>query len=163
MPITYHPLSPNWVKSVREGGPDANGQLAETAVSDGGGNPCRHCLTDIPKGEEMLILAARPFPEAQPYAEVGPIFLCAKACTPYDAKTQPQVLSRRSASLMKAYGHDNRIIYGTGRILPPSEVEEAAEALFADESVAYIDMRSATNNCFTLRITRDGEQPPDIT
>ena len=28
----------------------------------------------------MLILAHRPFPEAQPYAETGPIFLCADPC-----------------------------------------------------------------------------------
>jgi hypothetical protein len=53
---------------------------AERAVSDGQGNPCRSCLHEVPAGAGMLILAARPFPAAQPYAETGPIFFCADAC-----------------------------------------------------------------------------------
>ena len=64
----------------RSGGMDANGQVPERIVSDGAGNPCRHCLKMIPKGAGMLVLAHRPFPALQPYAEVGPIFLCADAC-----------------------------------------------------------------------------------
>lgn len=163
MTLTYQPLSPAWVKSVRQGGADANGQPAERAVSDGAGNPCRHCLHDIPAGEEMLILAARPFPDPQPYAELGPIFLCAKDCAPYADAALPPVLNGRNACLMKAYRADNRIYYGTGRIIPPESVPAEAAALFEDDAVAYIDIRSATNNCFTFRITRDGEQPPDIT
>jgi hypothetical protein len=37
--------------------------------ADGGGNPCRHCLQMIPEGAGMLVLAHRPFPAPQPYAE----------------------------------------------------------------------------------------------
>ena len=47
----------------------------ERQVSDGSAVPCRHCLSDVAAGEPFLILAHRPFPEAQPYAETGPIFL----------------------------------------------------------------------------------------
>lgn len=62
-------------RSLQAGRGDANGQRPERHLSDGAGVDCRHCLRDVPAGEAYLILAYRPFPEAQPYAELGPIFL----------------------------------------------------------------------------------------
>ena len=59
------------VAALRAGGLDANGQPPERHVSDGDGNSCRHCLEDIAAGVPMLILAWRPFPAPQPYAELG--------------------------------------------------------------------------------------------
>ena len=64
---------------LRAGGGDAYGNPAERTISDGEGNPCRHCLGFVPKGEEMLILAHRPFGAVQPYAETGPIFVATVA------------------------------------------------------------------------------------
>lgn len=157
MSLTYLPYDPDFVANIRSGGPDAYGNPAEPAVSDGGGLPCRNCLCDIPKGADMLIMAARPFPDPQPYAETGPIFLCAE-CAPYRAEGMsqelPPVLARRKQCLLKAYGADHRIIYGTGQITPTSEIQTYAEHLLSDPNVAYVDARSATNNCFTLRIKR---------
>ncbi len=153
MTLTYLPYDPDWVASIRAGGPDAYGLPAERTISDGGGMPCRHCLCDIPKGAEMLIMAARPFPDLQPYAETGPIFLCAD-CAPYAGQGLPPVLASRAECLLKAYGADNRIIYGTGQITQTADVETYCKTLLMDPKVAYVDARSATNNCFTLRITR---------
>jgi len=62
----YAPNDQDFVGSVRNGGPDVHGQIAERVVSDGKANPCRSCLGQVPKGETMLILAARPFPDLQP-------------------------------------------------------------------------------------------------
>ena len=36
-----------------------------------------------------------------------------------------------------------------------SEIEDVAQQLFADSEIAYVHMRSATNNCFQARIERD--------
>lgn len=153
MTLTYLPYDPDWVASIRKGGPDAYGNVAERARSDGAGLPCRHCLCDIPKGAEMLILAACPFPEPQPYAETGPIFLCAD-CTAYSGEALPPVLADCAECLLKAYSADNRIIYGTGQVTPTTQVQAYAEHLLSDANVAYVDARSSTNNCFTLRIKR---------
>lgn len=71
--IRFTPIPTETVRAYQAGGPDANGQPPERQISDGGGNPCRHCLKMIPKGAGMLILAHRPFPVPQPYAEIGPI------------------------------------------------------------------------------------------
>lgn len=153
MTLTFHPYDQHFVDAVRAGGPDANGQPAERHVSDGEGNPCRSCLHHIPKGAGMLILAARPFPAPQPYAELGPIFLCETACTPWAGEGLPPVLQTSPDYLLKGYGADHRIVYGTGRVVPRDGIEAYAQALLSDPRIAYVDVRSARNNCFQTRIT----------
>ena len=66
-------------------------------VSDGGDNPCRHCLREIEKGKDMLVLTHRPFGNVQPYAESGPIFLCAEACERVFEDPQVEFIHVRSA------------------------------------------------------------------
>ena len=153
MRLVFHPLAPDFTASVRAGGPDANGQPAERAVSDGVGVPCRCCLRDVPAGQPYLILAARPFPEPQPYAETGPIFLCAEDCSPWPGEGTPPILRTSPDYLLKAYGPNHRIIYGTGRVTPAPELESYAAQLLSRGDVAYVDVRSARNNCFQTRIT----------
>ncbi|MCB4457126.1 DUF1203 domain-containing protein [Leisingera sp. McT4-56] len=142
------------VRALQEGGPDAHGQMPERTVSDGGGNPCRHCLQYIPEGQEMLILAHRPFPEAQPYAETGPIFLCADHCARHEGEAVPEVLKGSPDYLIKGYSADHRIVYGTGIVIPQAEMMGRAAAIFADERVDYIHIRSSRNNCYQARIDR---------
>jgi hypothetical protein len=148
------PLDPAFVSSVRAGGPDANGQPAERHKSDSAGNPCRHCLDHVPDGAGLLILAARPFPAPQPFAETGPIFLCADACAPWAGDGVPPVLRSSPDYLVKAYSADHRIRYGTGRITPAAELWSYAETLLSDPATAYVDVRSARNNCFLTRMVR---------
>jgi Protein of unknown function (DUF1203) len=139
------------------GGPDANGQKPELHVSRGDGVPCRHCQQDVAEGESYLILAYRPFPRAQPYAEVGPIFLHAAPCTRYSACGRtPAMFLARESYLLKGYGADDRIVYGTGQIVAPHEMGEAAAKIFARGDVHYIHVRSALNNCYACRIDRAG-------
>ncbi|WP_420397845.1 DUF1203 domain-containing protein [Nioella sp.] len=153
MHLRFHPLDSAFVASVRSGGPDANGQPAERAISDGVGVPCRSCLRDVPEGADYLILSARPFPTLQPYAETGPVFLCADECAPWAGDGLPPILSTSPDYLLKAYGGDDRIIYGTGRIIAFDDVTDYAAQLLSRGDVAYVDVRSARNNCFQTRIT----------
>jgi hypothetical protein len=154
--ISFTALPTDFVRAIRHGAPDANGMTAEPTISDGDGNPCRHCLHDIPGDAGMLILALRPFPTPQPFAEVGPVFLCADDCEHWDQPGIPPVLALRERHLIKGYGADDRIVYGTGRIVPSSELAAAAAALFDDPRVRYLHVRSATNNCYTCRIDLAG-------
>lgn len=135
----------------RSGGMDANGQVPERIVSDGAGNPCRHCLKMIPKGAGMLVLAHRPFPALQPYAEVGPIFLCADACEAGGDTAIPECLDSPEY-IVRGYGKDDRIVYGTGAVVPTPRILEEAAARLADGRVAYVHVRSARNTCFQVRI-----------
>lgn len=141
------------VRALQSGGPDCNGLPAERAISDGSGNPCRHCLHYIANGAEMLILAHRPFPGPQPYAETGPIFLCAAPCAPWAGAGAPPVLTKGGEDrLVKGYGRDDRIVYGLGKVVAVPDMDARIAAVLADARVAYVHIRSSTNNCFTCRV-----------
>ena len=144
------------VKRLQNGGLDANGHKPERHICEGGGMmPCRHCLTDIRAGEPYLILAHRPFPSAQPYAEQGPIFLHAESCPRHpDSEAVPAMFLERKDYLIRGYGADDRIVYGTGKIVAPAAMVEAAQAMFGNTRVAYIHVRSASNNCYQCRVDR---------
>ncbi len=140
-PVRFTALPSETAHALRAGAPDANGMPAERTVSDGNGNPCRHCLRDIPQGAGMLVLAYRPFPALQPYAETGPEILCADDCARWEGDGLPPVLASRGACLIKGYGADDRIAYGTGRIVPAAGLTRRAAALFDDPRVRYGHVR----------------------
>lgn len=154
--IRFMAMPTDIARAYQSGEPDAYGRVPEKRVSDGDGVPCRHCLTDVGAGEAYLILAHRPFPEAQPYAETGPVFLHAGSCQRYpEAGETPDMFLDREQYLMRGYGADDRILYGTGRIVPTTDLIGAAAGLLENPDVAYIHLRSASNNCFQCRIERD--------
>ena len=151
--VIFKAMPTEQATAYRAGAPDANGIAPERAVCRGTGNPCRHCLNWISEGEEMLILAYRPFDSLQPYAETGPVFLCADDCARWEGSGVPPVLrSEGEARLLKGYSDTDRIVYGLGRIVRPGDIPDQAEEVLADPRVAYVHVRSSTNNCFTCRI-----------
>lgn len=149
--MRFSPISTPIARAYQSGGLDANGQVPERQISDDDGNPCRHCLNLIPKGAEMLVLAHRPFPAPQPYAEVGPIFLCADACEAGGGEDMPQILESPTY-ILRGYGRDDRIVYGTGAVVAIETLPEEAARRLADPRIAYVHVRSARNNCFQVRI-----------
>lgn len=149
----FTPIPTETVRAYQAGGPDANGQPPERQISDGGGNPCRHCLQMIRKGAGMLILAHRPFPAPQPYAELGPIFLCADPCEAGGGSALPEMLVSPDY-IVRGYGADDRIVYGTGAVVPTDRIAEEAAKRLEDLRVAYVHVRSARNNCYQVRIDR---------
>jgi hypothetical protein len=153
MPIKFTPIPTETVRAYQAGGLDANGQMPERHISDGDGNPCRHCLAMIPKGAEMLVLAHRPFPTPQPYAELGPIFLCAARCEAGNGTDMPEILSSPNY-ILRGYGANDRIVYGTGAVVPTALIADEAAARLGDPRIAYLHVRSASNNCFHVRIER---------
>ena len=155
MSLRFLALPTEAVRALQAGGPDANGQLPEVSVSDGAGNPCRHCLRDIPAGEGMLILAYRPFPSVHPYAETGPIFLCAAPCERHpESSEMPELFKSREKFLIRGYSADDRILYGTGQVADTKAVVEIAGELLERPDTAYVHMRSASYNCYQCRIER---------
>jgi hypothetical protein len=152
--MTFHPFDPTITAALRAGEPDVYGNPAEHAISSGVGTPCRSCLKTVPKNHDILIAAARPFPTLHAYAETGPIFLCEAQCTPHSGDGVPDILQTSPQYLIKAYDAVARIIYGTGQITPKAEVMSYVRHLLDMDDVAFVDVRSATNNCFLTRITR---------
>ena len=155
MPLQFEAIPTTDARNAQNGNPDANGQIPERAISDGNGNPCRHCLTEIPQDAEMLILGYRPFPDLQPYAEVGPIFLCANVCERYvTSETLPEMFANSAELLVRGYDAQDRIVYGTGKVLNVASIEKAVTAGLMNSEVSYYHLRSASNNCFQAKIRR---------
>ncbi len=152
--IRFVALPSELVNTLQAGGPDANGQPPERAISDGDGVPCRHCLELVDAGEPYLIVAHRPFTTVQPYAECGPIFLHAERCLRYVESAQRPAILGSPQYILRGYNAAERIIYGTGQVVPTAAINNQAAALLERTEVAFVHVRSATNNCFQCRIER---------
>ncbi len=154
MTISFTAMPAADAEHLWDGGADAYGRQPETKTSDGPGHPCRHCLRNIDAGEELLVLAYRPFPDLQPYAETGPIFLHKQPCRRYAAEEiMPPMLSSTDY-IVRGYGHDDRIVYGSGAVTPTGKIASRAEELLARDDIAYVHVRSARNNCYQCRIDK---------
>ncbi len=154
MELTYSGIPSAVAEAYRSGASDANGQVPERKISDGNGVPCRHCLGNVARGEPYLVLAHRPFPGLQPYAEVGPIFIHAEPCEPHTRGSFPARELDGDGRILRGYGTDDRIVYGTGTVVRNEDIEVKAKSILQRSDVAYLHMWSANNNCYTLRIDR---------
>ncbi|MEI9413861.1 DUF1203 domain-containing protein [Mesorhizobium sp. Cs1321R2N1] len=154
MTIQFTALPTEDVRALQRGGPDAYGQTPERKISDGDGMPCRHCLRNIAAGDVYLILAYRPFPNPQPYAETGPIFLHAQECERAAGAGLPPEILDSPDYIVRGYGSDDRIVYGSGGVIPTQAIAARAETLLEREDIAYVHVRSARNNCYQCRIER---------
>lgn len=153
MNLKFLPMPTDQYTAYINGKSDAHGNAPTLAISDGGGMPCRHCLDDIAKGDEYLTLAYSPFETKHAYAEVGPIFLHAKACTAYDANETPTSFLTREHYMMRGYSKTNKaIIYGTGKRVPSKDIEAEVAKILQDDDCEYVHLRSATNTCFACRV-----------
>jgi hypothetical protein len=142
-----------YVDHIRSGGGDANGQPALTRIAEGGANPCRHCLGLIRNGDEKLVFGYRPFDAAQPYAEVGPVFLHKASCTRYQADTLPAWFAFLDPAVVRGYDFDHWIRYDTGRVVRGADLADECERILRDDSIAYVHVRSKFG-CFQCRVDR---------
>jgi hypothetical protein len=152
MSIAFTGLPTATVTAIRASGCDAYGNTLEHQISDGAGVPCRHCLHQVPKGQGYLILAHCPFETRNPYAETGPIFLCAGNCAPAAPGPDLPEMLASAQYIVRGYSADERIVYGTGQVVPTDRIATLAEALLERAGIAFVDVRSASNTCYQCRI-----------
>lgn len=62
------------------------------------------------------------------------------------------ILTSSKDYLLRGYSADERIVYGTGGVVPAEMLEQRAEELLARPDVTYVHVRSAKNNCYQCRI-----------
>ncbi len=153
--IRFVAMPTGQARAFQRGEPDAYGMTPEHRISDGDGVPCRHCLKNVAVGEGYLVLAYRPFPALQPYAETGPVFLHAQACErAAETDVMPDMIRTTPDYILRGYGADDRIVYGTGGVVDTKDICTHAHTLLQRDDVAYVHMRSARNNCYQMRIDR---------
>ncbi|MBX3726795.1 MAG: DUF1203 domain-containing protein [Xanthomonadales bacterium] len=153
MKLSVQGIPTEHARHLRAGRADANGQPALHRVAEGPMNPCRHCLGLIAEGDRKLVLGYRPFDTAQPYAEVGPIFLHAGECPRYESDRLPAWFAHLTPAVIRGYGADDWIRYETGAVVSGGELTAACQRILGDPQVAYVHVRSRFN-CFQCRVDR---------
>lgn len=156
MTLTFSGLPTSVVRDIKTSGRDSNGQEIEHHISDGSAAPCRHCFGATPKGATYHILGHRPFEKLNAYAETGPIFLCKDDCAPCSLVDDLPATLDSPTYMVKGYTGDDRIKYGTGKVVAKDDILQSARAILDDPNIAFVDVRSAMNNCWHGRITRTG-------
>ena len=121
-------------------------------MRDGSPHQCRSCLSLSDPDEAVLLFSHRPFDRAQPYAEVGPVFIHERECLPYGATRTYPPTSPRRAVVLRAYDEQDRIV-GAREVLDRC-VEEVIDELFADPSTRYLHARNLGYGCYMFRVDR---------
>jgi hypothetical protein len=114
--------------------------------------PCRVCLRIPREPEELILLSHRPLTDTGPYAEVGPIFVHAQPCAPYDTQSEFPADFAERRLILRAYDRDGRIADAV--VAPPGTAPERAEELLARENVSEVHVRHESYTCFDFKIVR---------
>ena len=154
MDIEFVGLPTDQVLAAKATGVDAYNHPIEVHTADDGAFPCRHCLGHTPVGEDYLILAWKPFHGTNPYTETGPIFLCSDTCQSATPSPSVPAILQSPQYLVRGYSRDERIVYGTGTVVPTPDIPDYARHLLLNPNIAFVDVRSAANNCFQCRVRR---------
>lgn len=152
--FTVLPLAPARLAAMRAAGVDHGGNPIEVIVDADGGWPLRCCLRDSRVGEEVAIVAWRPFEWSGAYAEMGPVVIHADECEGYDAGTvPPQFESRRQ--LIRPYTADHRIAYDHIRIVEEDEsLADAIDGVLAQPEVHSALVRNVLAGCLSFAAVR---------
>ncbi len=154
MHIAFYGLPSTAVATLKATNQDAYGQAIERNEASDGACPCRHCLAPTAAGETYLTLAHRPFDTTNPYTETGPIFLCATDCAPFEPRDSLPPILTSEQYILRGYCADERIVYGTGKVTRTDAIRSYAGQLLQNPEIAFVDIRSASNNCFLCRVRR---------
>ena len=60
----------------------------------------------------------------------------------------------RPQMIVRGYSADERIVYGTGVVVPSDRIATTAASILARSDIAFVHLRSASNNCFQCRVER---------
>lgn len=119
--------------------------------------PCRVCLRISPSEEDYILLSYQPMPDRGPYSEIGPVFVHAHACRPYQRTGEfpADFASRRL--VLRAYDSHGSIVSAT--VAQPGTVPETAATLFAEGRAAEVHVRHESYTCFAFRIVKEEPAP----
>jgi hypothetical protein len=115
--------------------------------------PCRHCLKLIRKNEEELLLFTYdPFRRLGEPPLPGPVYIHATECARHpESNVIPEEYRGRLLTL-EGYGQ-NRALVKEIRVSDGAE-EHAAEQIFTDATIRYVNVRSTEAGCFLFRLER---------
>ena len=124
---------------------------ALVAVDSPTGYPCRHCLRWAQPGERVILFPFASVEPGHPYSETGPIFVHEQPCEQYSA-THEFPADFRKGRVLRAYDARQNMIDAI--VLNGEEPESVIEKLLRNPETAFLQARSVSRGCFTMRIER---------
>lgn len=114
--------------------------------------PCRVCLRIEHDPQEMILMSYQPLSDTGPYAELGPIFVHAKRCQPYDKPDEfPKDFASRRL-ILRAYDFGGRIV--DAAVTEPGEAERKAAEFLRSPAVVEVHVRHESYTCYDFKIVR---------
>lgn len=156
--ITYHAIPKNYIDTIRNSMQDGFGHAVEVSLAgETGYGPCRCCLKQFQPGEKRLLFSYAPVNAANPYDEVGPVYIH-EDCSTYEDNSAfpPEVKNGRLPVrlVLRCYNRGKRMILARF-IKDNNEVEKMITELFADPLIEFIHIRNAVYQCFIAEIRKD--------
>jgi len=155
-----HAIPSTTLAEVRLAGHDRFGNDLIPLVDPAGGSPLRCCLRRSRPGEELCLIAYRPFTRPGPYAEAGPVFVHAGACTGYlENDAYPAGYRDWPTMVFRPYRHHaelncDAIAYDAIQMGEGATAEALIGRIFADPTIEFIHTRNVHAGCFMFGITR---------
>jgi Protein of unknown function (DUF1203) len=115
------------------------------------GYPCRQCLRDAEIGEEVLLVSHDPFTASSPYRCASPIFIHNASCTPYEATSLPEQLTRGDRSV-RAF--DAAAMMVDAALIQGEDLPQTIERLFDNPAVDHLHIHNEPRGCWAARVAR---------
>ena len=152
-PFEIHAIPVSELDALRRTGRDCFGNPVVVTVNhEEGGPPLRCCLTEAEVGARVALVAHRPFPGDGPYAKVGPVYIHADACAGYRRTDRYPEPFRHRTQVLRAYGHDGRIV--DAELVPGEQAEVAITRLLSNPAVAFLHSRNVLYGCYMFAVHR---------
>ena len=161
-----HAIPSLMLAEIRLAGHDEFGNELTPIVDDEGGAPLRCCLRRSTPGEQVYLIAYRPFTAPGPYAEAGPVFVHASPCPGYrEASAYPAGYRDWPTMVFRPYRHHaglncDAIAYDAIQTGEGPTAESLISSIFADPTIKFIHTRNVHAGCFMFAITRTDEADP---
>jgi hypothetical protein len=155
-----HAIPPATLAEIRLAGHDRFGNDLIPIVDADGGSPLRCCLRRSTPGEELHLIAHRPFTRPGPYAEAGPVFVHASVCAGYrENDAYPAGYRDWPPMVFRPYRQQaelncDAIAYDAIAIGGGAAAESLIGTIFADPTINFIHTRNVHAGCFMFSITR---------
>jgi Protein of unknown function (DUF1203) len=160
-----HAIPPSALAEIRLAGHDRFGNELTPIVDAEGGSPLRCCLRRSTPGEELYLIAYRPFSRPGPYAEAGPVFVHASPCPGYrENDAYPAGYRDWPTMVFRPYRRHaeldcDAIAYDAIQMGDGGTAETLIGAIFADPTIDFIHTRNVYAGCFMFSITRADVEP----
>jgi len=152
IPIRVIAISSDIAESVRKTMKDPGyGFPAYTEVATGGA-PCRHCLRMISPGERWTLFTHDAFEGIEKLPLPGPVYVHAESCERYPEDGGFRAELRSSPRTLSAYARGAQLL--VQEFVEDGDFDMGIKKLFARTDTDYIQVRSTTAGCYTLRVER---------